>query len=379
MVVASVLPGFFTAALAPRIRTDFAFSDSTLGLAIAIFYIASALASTPCGRLVDRIGASEGLRVAVVFTAACTLGIALFAGSAPVLVALLLLGALGNGFAGPGASALLTRHVDERRRGLAFGAQQAGAPIGALLAGLALPLVAIPLGWRWAFVAAALFAVAAGLAVPGAGRGAAVRRIRSPAAAVASPAPRSVYAIAVGAALASAAGMGMISFLVVFSVASGMSESAAGFVLGGVSFASAASRIGLGAAADRRNLEPLRLTMAMLAGGAAGFALLIPGEPALIVAGALVAGFAVWGWPGLLTLAVVQRTPGAPAAAVGIMLAGLFVGAVGGPLLVGALAERDAYTAAWLLCTAFALAAAAVVLAVRRLDAGRPQTSAKPT
>lgn len=375
-----MLPGFFTAALAPRIRTDFEFSDSTLGVAIAIFYVASGLSSSPCGRLVDRIGAAEGMRLAVAFTAASALGIALFAGSAPVLVALLVLAALGNGLAGPGASALLTRHIDERRRGLAFGAQQAGAPAGALLAGLALPLVAVPFGWRWAFVAASLVSVAAGLAVPGSRRTPAAERTRRSDQPGPSRAPRSVYALGVGAALASAAGMGMVSFLVVFSVASGIPEGTAGFLLGGVSLAAITSRVGLGAAADHLSLEPLRLTGVMLVGGAGGFALLIPGEPALIVAGALLAGGASWGWPGLLTLAVVRRNPDAPAEAVGIMLAGLFAGAVAGPLLVGLLAERDLYTAAWLLCTGFALTAAAAVLATRRLGTERPsQTCGSPT
>lgn len=378
MVVAAVLPGFFTAALAPRIRTDFAFSDSTLGLTIAIFYVASMLASSPGGRLVDRMGAVEGMRLAMVFTVASALGIALFAGSAPVLVAFLLVAAIGNGLAGPGASALLTRHVDVSRRGFAFGAQQAGAPLGALMAGLALPIVAVPLGWRWAFVAAALVAVVAGFGVPGSRRN--PERIRASAGPDAPRPPRSVYAIAVAAALASAAGMGMVSFLVVFSVASGIPEGAAGFLLGGVSLASATSRVGLGVAADRLGLEPLRLAVVMLAGGAGGFAALITGEPGVIVAGALLAGGASWGWPGLLTLAVVQRTPQAPAEAVGIMLAGLFAGAVAGPLIVGLLAERDAYTAAWLMCTAFALAAAGAVLAALRLGpGGAAHTSGRPT
>ena len=374
------MPGFLTAALAPRMRADFDLSDSTLGLAIALFYVASGLASSPGGRLVDRIGAVEGMRLALVFTAASGLGVALLAGSAPVLVALLLVGALGTGLAGPGASALLARHVDERRRGLAFGAQQAGAPLGALLAGVALPLVAVPLGWRWAFAASVLLAAVVAFAVPASAAGPAARRSPSRRRRGGPRPARSVYAIAAGAALASAAGMGMVSFLVVFSVDSGIAEGAAGFLLGGVSFASAASRVGLGALVDRRRTEPLWLAVAMLAGGAGGFALLIPGEPVLIVAGALLAGGASWGWPGLLTLAVVRRAPAAPAEAVGIMLAGLFAGAVGGPLVVGILAERDAYTAAWLLCTALALASAAAVVAALRLGTGRPpQTAGRPT
>ena len=167
LIVATVLPGFLTAALAPRIRGDFDFGDSTLGVTVALFYVVSALSSTPCGRLVDRIGGVRGMRLAAALVVACALTVALFAQSAAGLVGLLVLGGVANGMGGPAVSALLKREVSERRQGLAFGVQQSGASIGSLLAGLALPLVAIPFGWRWGFVAAAVLAVAALLFTPG--------------------------------------------------------------------------------------------------------------------------------------------------------------------------------------------------------------------
>ena len=83
---------------------------------------------------------------------------------------------------------------------------------------------------------------------------------------------------------------------------------------------------------------------------------------------ALLAGGLGWSWPGALTLAVVERRPDAPAWAVGVMMTGLFVGAVVGPLVVGLLAEHDLFAAGWIACAAFALLAALTVAAVR--DAG---------
>ena len=88
LVVAGVLPGFLTASLAPRIRGDFAFGPSTLGLAIAIFYVVCTLTSTPSGRLVERIGWSGGMRLTAAFTAASCFAVALFAHSAAGLIAL---------------------------------------------------------------------------------------------------------------------------------------------------------------------------------------------------------------------------------------------------------------------------------------------------
>ena len=180
-----------------------------------------------------------------------------------------------------------------------------------------------------------------------------------------------MHALAVAAALASAAGVGFVSFLVLYAVESGMSQAAAGLLLVAVSLAATVSRIGVGVFADRRGQEPLRPVAAMLAVSVGGYLLLIAGEPALIVAAALLAGSFGWAWPGGLTLAVVQRSPSAPAWAVGVLMAGLFSGAVAGPLLVGVLAEHEQFAIAWSACAACALLAACLVLAVRELATPR--------
>jgi MFS family permease len=51
------------------------------------------------------------------------------------------------------------------------------------------------------------------------------------------------------------------------------------------------------------------------------------------------------------------------------MMAGLFAGAIVGPLAVGLLAEHDHFATAWLVCAACALLAAATIAAVRRHEA----------
>ncbi len=165
-MITGVLPAFLTASLASRIPDDFAFGDSRLGLAIAVFHVMCALTSTPAGRLVERIGAVRGMRLAAIATAISCLAIAALAQSAVSLTALLLIGGLANALGGPSVSALLKHEVAVHRHGLAFGAQNSGASLGALLAGLALPAVAIPFGWRWAFVLVAGLALAAAALAP---------------------------------------------------------------------------------------------------------------------------------------------------------------------------------------------------------------------
>ena len=361
LVVTGAVPGFLAASLAPRIRGDFAFGESALGIAAAVFYIVSMIGSPALARLVERVGAERGMQLCAAATFTACLGIVGLAQSALSLTALLALAGVGNALASPAVSLMLRAEVPDAQHGLAFGAQQAGAPIGSLLAGLALPAVAIPFGWRWGYLAAALLAVALVAAAPpstgGPGRANVSERVRGLGV---------VHVLGLVAFLASAAGVGFISFLVTYSVDNGIDEGAAGLLLAAVSLCAATARIVLGLRADRGGQEALRPLAAMFLISTLGYGLLIAGEPAAIVVAALLAGSFGWAWPGALNLAVVQRSPGAPAWAVGVMMTGLFAGAIAGPVAIGVLADHDLWTPAWLMCAVFALLAAATVVAVRR-------------
>jgi MFS family permease len=362
-VAAGTLPGFLAAGAAPRIRGDFAFSDAALGVAAATFYIVSTILTAVLGRVVDRLGARRGMLIGAAGTIAACIGIAALAQSAVSLTAMLVVAAIGNSLASPSVSKMLQAVVPEERHGIAFGAQQAGAPIGALIAGLALPLVAIPFGWRWAFVGAAGLMLAAAVAAPARDHVAARPKSK------ARQGLGVVHALGLASFFASTAGMGFVSFLVVYAVENGVAESPAGLLLAAVSLCAAVGRMALGVHADRSGQDALRPVVPMFVASVAGYALLIPGEPVLIVLAALVVGSFGWAWPGAINLAVIQHAPDAPAWAVGVMLSGLFAGAIAGPLTIGFLAEHDMWTAAWLVCAVFTLLSAATVAAVRRHDA----------
>ena len=362
LIVAVVVPGPMTASLAPRIGGDFAFTDVTVGLVVALFYVFSAAASPLSGRLVERVGPDLSMRIAAANIAAVCLAIAAFAESAAAIAALLLIGSVGHALAGPAVSGLLRLEVPPRRQGLAFGAQQSGASLAGLAAGLALPLLAIPLGWRSAFVAAAALAIGAVALAPRAGppSGQPVDRQAHP------DEPGSVRALAVVAALASAAAFGTVSFIVLFAVHSGVDEAAAGLLLAAMGLASTLGRLVFGAISDRPGRDPLAPVAVVIAIGVPGYALLATGTEPAIVCGALLAGGFGWVWSGALTHAVVRRSPQAPAQAVGTMLTGLLLGNAAGPLVIGLFAENGAYTAAWAVCGALALAAAGLAAAIRR-------------
>jgi len=363
IIVATVLPGFLAASLAPRIRADFSFEDSALGLCIAVFYLVSAVSSNPAGRLLERIGPVRGMQLAAVLTAMSCVAVAVAAHSVVTLTAALVVGGVANGLGGPTVTALFKARIPDARQGRAFGFQQSGASLGSLAAGLALPAIAIPLGWRWAFVACAVLGLATVALAP--------RDVPAPPPGTRAAKPdgfTAIHGIAVAAALASAAGVGLVSFLVSYSVDNGISETAAGLLLGAVSLTAAASRIGLGSLLDRSGGDALAPLAWMLAASAIGFVALAQGSPGVIVVAALTAAALGWSWPGGLNLAVVRRSPDAPAWAVGVMLTGLFTGAVCGPVAVGLLADHGHFTGAWVLCGAFALGASATLTVIRRRE-----------
>jgi hypothetical protein len=183
---------------------------------------------------------------------------------------------------------------------------------------------------------------------------------------------RSIHVIALAAALASAAVIGMRSFLVVFAVAEGFQEGAAGALMAVMGLVAIASRLGFGLLGDRRPGDALRRAAMLMALTTAGFALMVIGGDALIVAGALIAGGIGWGWQSPLSLAVVSRHPTTTGAAIGIQMSGFFVGALIGPLVIGLLAEHGSYTTAWVMCACLAAAAGTVALIVRRLPHDSP-------
>ena len=168
-----------------------------------------------------------------------------------------------------------------RRQGLSFGVKQAAIPVSTLLAGAAVPAVALTLGWRWAFVLAAVLALAAIPLVPPEN----VRPQDRRAGAAGRARHRARWScIGVAATLAAGAANALGTFLVDSAVARGISPGPAGLALtlGGAVCASA--RISGGWQADRFPSRQVGVIAGLLAAGAVGLALLaVPGTPALVV------------------------------------------------------------------------------------------------
>jgi predicted MFS family arabinose efflux permease len=354
-----VLPGFLVGALALQIRGDLDVRVEAVAAGVSVFFLAGAIGAGLGGRLADRIGALRALRVCMFVTAACMVAAAL-AGSLAMLLALLAAAGVANSVAQPATNLFVAEQIPGDRQGIGFGIKQSGIPAAILVSGLALPLLALPLGWRPTFALVALGPLAVGLML----RGGASSDQR----AVAGRPSSALVLTAIGAALATAGPCALGAYLVASAVDVGVAEGTAGLLaaLGGA--LSLAVRISLGARADRRRDYGLTTVVALLLAGSAGFALMAVDAVAPFVAGALLAFMLGWGWPGLFNLAVVHSHRDTPGSASGVSQTGIYVGAAGGPAAFGALYAQYGYDTAWLLIAASTLLAAGVMWLAARAD-----------
>lgn len=370
---ASVIPVFLVGGLAVQIDHELGFSPAGLGAVVALYFAAGALCSVPAGWLVERYGDKLTSRAGVLLSAASMLAIAGLARSYLSLLLIMMIGAVGNSLGQLSSNLSLARQVPKHRQGLSFGVKQSAIPLATLLAGAAIPTVALTVGWRWAFVVIAVLAL---LILPLAPRGPRpTMRCKGNSDPRAERATGPLIVLAFGATLAAGSASALGIFLVSSSVAQGIGAGTAGLVLTAGSMVGVTARIGNGWLADRRGGRHIQVVAATLGVGAGGLALLsLPGMWTLLVGTVL--GFGLgWSWTGVLNFAVVRLNPLAPAAATSITQAGVYCGGCAGPLVFGVLAAHS-YPLAWLVSAGAMVVATIIMLVGRRLLMAHPSVRA---
>lgn len=367
----SVLPLFLTGAMAVQISREFTVNPASIGILASLFAVASMIGSAPLGRQVRRLGVRRSLRITSLFSAAALL-VAATSPSLWFLGAAMLLAGMGNSLGQPAGNSLVAAQVSPARYGLGFAIKQSAIPVATTLGGLAVPILALTVGWRSAYLVAAVTAAGAMLLVP-------QDRVL-PAGRSESPVPPKLvvplWGLAAGMAAAVFAATSIGALGAAGGVHVGLSESAAGYLIAAGGLAGLAVRLVSGAYADRATFDSLRAVALLVLLGAFGWLAMSSDQPILFAAGLIVANAFGWGWPGLQHLSMARRFPTATAAASGISQTGVALGLLLGPAVLGFLVTTAGWSWSWLAAALAAFIGSAVVwVSARRI----PQQVAGPS
>ena len=138
--------------LAPTLQRELGWSEAQYGDIVSWFSLAYGIGLLGVGRLLDRIGVRRGLAFGVVAWSLAAAGHALGRTAGAFSVARAALG-IGESANFPAAIKSVAEWFPRRERALATGIFNAGSNVGAIVAPLLVPWIAITWGWQWAFIA----------------------------------------------------------------------------------------------------------------------------------------------------------------------------------------------------------------------------------
>lgn len=368
----SVLPLFLTGAMAVQIGRDFGVVPAAIAVLASLFAVASMASSAPLGRQVRRLGVRRSLRTTSVLNCIALL-IAAYSPSIWVLGAAMVVAGTGNGLGQPAGNALVAAQVSQARYGLGFAIKQSAIPVATTLGGLAVPLLALTVGWRTAYFISAAIALCVMFLVP-ADRSRTAGRSESPVPATLIG-PLWLLAVGLAAAVFAATSIGALG--AAGGVHVGLSEAAAGYLVAAGGIAGLAIRLLAGAYADRTVFDSLRGVAILVLVGGFGWLIMATDQPIAFAIGLVVANAFGWGWPGLQHLSMARRFPTATAAASGISQTGIAAGLLLGPAVLGVMVTTVGWSWSWLAAATAAFVAAVVIWrASRRIP--QPQSEVHP-
>ncbi len=365
IAISAVLPVFLTGALAVQIRQQLDFTPSLLGAAVATFFFFAAAGSFISGHLSHRVDGYVVIKSCMILSSLVLFTIAAVRVDYASLVALLAAAGAVNGALQPHVNLFVSRAIPPRRQGFAFGVKQAAVPLATFLAGLAVPTVALTIGWRFAYLATAPLGVIFFFLTPKSvlpTRDELANQISS-----SRPAPIPMAMLGIGMGLGTGAANSFGAFIVSFAVHAGWKPGFAGLLIVVGSAIGVTARIGHGLAADRRHGKHFLVAAGSVAIGGAGYLLLATAYSWIILPATVICYGAGWGWNGLFIFGLVRNFPRHAGYATGTVQSGAYVGSVLGPLAFGFVVDNAGYPVAWAIAAFSAFLAAIAVWFARRL------------
>jgi len=133
------------------LRTSIGWTQIEYGHIVLAFQAAYAAGLLMTGRLMDKLGSRIGYTLAIVLWSIAAMSHALARSVIGFSVARFALG-LGEGGNFPAAIKTIAEWFPKKERALATGLFNAGTNIGAIVAPLTVPWIALRYGWQWAFI-----------------------------------------------------------------------------------------------------------------------------------------------------------------------------------------------------------------------------------
>lgn len=157
-VVLSYVDRLVLPTLKPDLQARYGWTESGYANLAIWFQAGYGIAYVVFGRVIDRIGARAGYALAVGLWTVGHIAHIFFTSTAGMLIARIPL-AIGEAGTFPAAIAATNEWFPKRERALAIGIFNAGSNVGAIITPLIVPIIAVTLGWRWAFILTGLLTV----------------------------------------------------------------------------------------------------------------------------------------------------------------------------------------------------------------------------
>ena len=350
-------------ALGPVLQQDFALDTAGTAALLGVGSLGTAIAILLWGRLTDhttdRMVALLGLLLTSVSMAIA--GFAALAGSLGGLI----IGLLAAGVFAAAPTVALTKSIASafqpiNRMGLALGIRQGAVPLGAAVAAIVLPLIALRWGIAFALWSMAIVLLIAAFGVSRAVRGEHRSTRRKPLV----PTPwAGIAPMLIASSLYTATQIGIVSLLTLYLVnARGWSTPAAAAVFAGVMVATVFLRILLGFAADRwahRRLWLFKSIGYITAGLLIMAALTTPAPVAGIFI--VIAGVIGMGWNVVAFSLTISLVPHERVGTSQGVLNALVFGAWGiSTIITGLLVQTFSWSVAWLVLAVLAVSGAVI-------------------
>lgn len=385
LMIANAIAWMTLPVLAPQVADIAGIDRSLIGNLPGIMFAGALLPTLLSGAFVPLLGPVRTNQIATIVTAIGLL-IAAQGSLTALIISAVVIGA-GYGPGSPASSAVLSRHTAPHLRGLIFSIRQSGVPLGGLLAGASLPVIAVSVGTREAiYVAAAICLVSAIVVEPVRKQldadltspvrpdlAALLRNLSIRKAMQAHPdLPRVTYN---GFAAAGVQGSVFALFVTLLVDRAHLDLVTAGLAFSALHLSGTIGRIVLGYLSDRA-VRPQTLLAVLAAVGVTtllalivvvGFAPL----PVILVLAALI-GTTISGWNGVMLAEVARLSPPqliGPVSAANITC--IYAGYVVGPILTATLVASTGSYLIGFVPVSIALLLAALAQALHRLRLGK--------